>query len=214
MWLMNSVKRILILILFLVPSSSMLAQEALRLEILGGASFNNLAAGVFSNWGDGWMIGAGGAYRATKSIEIVGDVIYSRYPYSGANIPVVVPDIAGLRWSVSGQPSDVIEGSIGGRLSTSSSFIDSFLSLRTGFYRINIGDVVVSEWLDSDPRNVFRSTYQGTGVSTTKGFAALGLGVSVPFDSKIKLIFEGRFAETFDAEESFLPIQVAIQIGL
>ena len=79
---------------------------------------------------------------------------------------------------------------------------------------MNIGDVVVSEWLDSTPRNVSHSTYDGTGISKTKAFAAVGLGVSIPFNSSIRVIFEGRFTETFDAEETIFPIQSTIQIDM
>ena len=197
-----------------MASSTALAQNVLRLEILGGASLNSLSTGVFSNWGNGWTIGAGCAYRVNKALDLVADVIYHRYPYRGGNVHFVFPAIAGLRWSVSGQSSNVTEGSIAARVSTSNFLINPFLSVRTGLYLMDIGDVIVSKWFDSNPQNVSHSTYQGTGVSTTKGFAAIGFGFSIPLDSSIRVIFEGRLTATFDAKESFLPMQATIQIDL
>ncbi len=210
---LTTTRHIIILTLFLI-SSNAFAQNVFRLEILGGTSLNGSTSGVFNNWGNGWTVAAGGAYRLTRAIDLGANVSYHQYPYRGDNIFLVIPAIAGLRWSVGGQASNVIEGSISARISTSNSFINPYLSLRTGLYRINIGEVVVSEWFDSSPQNVSHSIYRGTGLSATKGFAGLGLGVSVPLDSSIRLIFEARYNETFDAEETFLPIQVAVQIDL
>jgi hypothetical protein len=210
---MNIAKYIFI-VGFFVTSSTSFAQNVLRLEILGGVSFNSTTAGVFSNWGNGWTIGAGGAYRVGTAIDLIANAVYHRYPFHGDNLQLVFPAIEGLRWSVSGQASTVIEGSIAARFSISNSFINPFLSLRTGLFFMNTGSVVVSEWFDSNPQDVSHSTYNGTGVSTTKGFAAIGLGFSIPLDVGIRVIIEGRFTETFDAKEFFLPMQATVQIDI
>jgi hypothetical protein len=210
---MNTAKSILISSLILVSSTS-LAQNEFRMEFLGGASVNNLTEGVFSLWGTGWNIGTGGAYRAANGVELAANVIYQRYPFRGGTLELVTPAVQGFRRRVSGQASDVIEGSIAARFSASNSLINPILSLRTGLYFMNVGNVLVSEWLDVDPQNVSQSTYHGTGVSRTKLFGAVGFGVSILTNSTIRVIVDGQFTETLDGEETFLPIQITIQIDL
>jgi len=190
------------------------AQADLRLHVVGGASFNTLTTGVFSNWGDGWTLGGGWSHPISHSVEMALNVTYSRYPYQGDNLQLVFPAVVGLRWSVSGKPSNVIEVSIAIRISTSASFINPFLSLTTGLYRFNIGEIIVSTWVDSNPQNVSRSAYIGSGVSMTKGFAAPGVGFSMPLDSSIRVACEGRFAQTFNSQESFLTLVSTIQFDL
>jgi hypothetical protein len=207
----RTAKIILISSIF-VSSSTMLAQNVLRIEIIGGASLNSTAEGALSGCGNGWSIGAGSAYRIAKGIDLAADAVYHRYPYRGLHI--VAPAVYGYGSSVSGQASSVVEGSIAVRFFSSNSCINPFLSLRTGLYFISIGEVVESYWLDSDPQNVYRSTIHGTGISTIKGFGSVGLGFSIPMGSRIGVLFEGRITETFDLEEFIIPLQATIQIGL
>ncbi len=203
---MYAIKYIFLLVIFLVSSTS-LAQNVFRLEIIGGASLNG-------TWGSGWSIGTGGVYRIGKGIDLAADAIYHRYPYRAENLHMVVPAVYGYRSSVSGQASSVIEGSIAVRFFSSNSFISPFLSLRTGVYFMHIGEVVVSEWPYSDLQSVSHWTYHGTGVSTVKGFGSAGLGFFIQFGSHVGVLFEGRITETFDLEEFIIPLQGTIQIGL
>jgi hypothetical protein len=208
---MNTAKCIFLLSIFFA-SSTMLAQNVLRLEVIGGASLNGTAEGALRGCGNGWSIGAGGAYRIAKGIDLAANAVYHRYPYRG--LQIVAPAVYGYGSSISGQASSVVEGSIAVRFFSLNSFINPFLSLRTGLYFISIGEVVISEWLYSDPQNVSHWTYHGTGISTIKGFGSVGLGFSIPMGSRIGVLFEGRITETFDLEEFIIPMQATIQIGL
>lgn len=173
-----------------------------------------LTRGAFSNWGNGWRVGGGASYPINSSTEVALNISYHRYPYRGENLQLVFPAIAGLRWSVSGEPSNVIEASVALRFNASSSFINPFLSLRAGLYRLSIGEIIISTWFNTNPENTSQSTYAGSGVSTTKGFAALGFGFSLPLYSGIRFGLEGQFAQSFDQKVNFIPVLSTIQVDL
>lgn len=205
---------ILAVIIISLLSNSLYAQNVFRLHLIGGVSFNTTTAGVFNNWGDGWSLGSGLGYPITPSISLGINLSYSRYPFQGDNLQLVFPAIAGLRWSVSGKPSNMFEASVSARTTSDASFINPFLSLTAGIYRLDIGKIVVSSWFGSNPQNVERVTYGGSGVSTTKIFAAVGVGFSIPVRSNMRVTVEGRFAQTFNPEESFVPLLSSIQLDL
>ena len=190
------------------------AQGNFRLQVVGGGSLNSLTTGVFSNWGNGWTLGGGFSHSISPSIDLALNIGYARYPYQGRNLQLAFPDVVGFRWSVSGKPSNVIEASIVARVSTSASFIDPFLSLTTGLYRFDISEIVISTWFDSTPQNLSRSIYVGSGVSATRGFAAIGAGFSIPLDSSIRVTLESRFVQTFHSGETFVPLLIAVQFDL
>jgi len=73
---------------------------------------------------------------------------------------------------------------------------------------------MISMWIDSNSQSVSRSKYRGTGIATTKGFAAFGVGFSIPLDSSIRVKLESRFTQTFDSKETFLPVLSTVQFDL
>jgi hypothetical protein len=207
-------KPIIILITTLFVSPLLLAQHNFRLELLAGASLNNQSTGVFSNWGNGWTVGAGASYPLRESLDLDLNATYAHYPYRGGNVQIAVPQIVGFRLNLSGQPSSILEASLAIRFTTLGSPINPFFSLRAGLYRISLGEIQVSSWLDSNPQNISQSTYSGSGVSDNKGFAALGVGFSVPLGTRIRLNFEGRLTQTFDSKEKFIPLLSSLQFDL
>jgi hypothetical protein len=211
---MNQRRTLLTVVAIFTLSQLLYGQDNLRLNVVGGASFNSLSTAVFSNWGDGWTLGGGLAYPIAPLIELSLNMAYSRYPYQGDNLQLVFPAIAGLRWSVLGEPSSMIEGSIVARASANASYICPYLSLAAGLHRLSLGDIIVSEWFDSNPQNVSRAKYTGSGTSTTKGFAAFGAGFLVPLDSSLQLGLEGRVNQSFDSKVRFVLLLATVQIGL
>ncbi|MCX6145567.1 MAG: hypothetical protein NTZ35_20360 [Ignavibacteriales bacterium] len=207
-------RSIMTVVAILTLSQLLNAQGNFRLQVVGGGSLNSPTTGVFSNWGDGWTLGGGFSHSISPSIDLALNIGYARYPYQGRNLQLAFPAVVGLRWSISGQSSNVIEASIAARVSTSALFIDPFLSLTTGLYRFNISEIIISTWFDSSPQNMSRSTYIGSGVSTTRGFAAIGAGFSIPLGSSIRVTLEGRFAQTFHSKEIFVPLLTTVQFDL
>jgi len=205
---------ILIVVAVLTLSESLYTQSRFRLQVAAGPSFNTSTAGVLSNWADGWTVGGGLSRRVASSTELALNISYSHYPFRGKNLQLAFPAVAGLRWNVSGKPTSTIEASIVARVSLSATFVRPFLSLTTGLYRFDIGEISVATWFDPNPQNASRSTYSGSAVSTTQGFAALGAGFSIPLDSAIRVILEGRFAQTFDSKENFVPLLATFQFSL
>ncbi len=219
-------------VLFVSLSPFTHAQDKLRLEVGGGASLNGLTSGVFSNWADGWTLGGGVSHPMSSSIDLTLNLTYHRYPYRGNNLELIMPGGGGLQWRAFGQASNVIETSIAFRFISSGTLISPFLSFRTGLYHFIIGKIEISTWYThneanlvshsihntsriSKPMNIiYRSTYSGSGTSTTKGFAALGFGCFVPLDSNIRMMFEGRITQTFDSKEKFIPLLAVLQFDI
>ena len=196
-------------------SCNALGQTNLRIEIQGGKSYNAFGQGTMSNWGDGWAIGGGVGYRIMTNTDVTLNLLYSYYPYTGNSLLLAFPDIAGLRYSVSGQPSNAYETSIGMRFSSPQvHFINPFISLRMGLYILNAGDITISEWFDSNPQKVSYSKYYDSGVSSTDIFVRIGIGFIIPVNSKIGLGLEGRFSQLLISKGSFLPVIASINYNL
>jgi len=159
-------------------------------------------------------LGGGFSHPLSKSVELTLNVAYSGYPYRGGHVEFAVPAVLGFQWRVTGNPSDVLEASIGVRASTSISLISPFLSLTFGLYRFNVGEITISSWMDSTPQNVTRTVYRGSGTSTNTGFVALGLGFKIPLHSSIRMAVEGRITQSVDPRENFIPIRASVQFDL
>lgn len=211
---MNYPRTIILVLLLSLLSVFCFAQSGFRIEFSSGASFNSSSKGVFRNWDNGWTLGGGATYQVGTSIELLATTSYSHFSYISKSLELVAPDVVGWRQSVEGEASNVIEAAVGVRFVESTSFINPFLAVRTGFYRFDVGEVVISTWMDSNPQNVSRSVYRGTGNTTTKGFVAIGAGFSVPVDSNIRITLESHLAQTLDSNESFVPVLLSIQFGL
>ena len=198
----------------LVPASILCAQPDVRFEVSGGPSFNTLTTGIFRNWGNGWTLGGGFSHPLNESVELTANVAYTGYSYRGGHEEFAVPAVLGFRWRVAGDPSDALEASVGVRASTSISLISPFLSLNVGLYRFNVGEITISNWMDSSPQDVTRVVYRDSGTSTSTGFVALGVGFKIPLHSSIQMGVEGRISKTFDATESFIPVRASVQFDL
>ncbi len=213
---MSPKRSIFTVVFILALSQLMYAQSFWRVQICGGISSNYLSTGILSNWGDGWVIGGSLSHSLNSQIDLAMNVSYSHYPYRGGNLPFgVVPAVyLGYYNSISGKPTSAIETSVSARFSSSRPFIKPFLSLTTGLYRINIGEIIISSWHERSPQNVSYSIYNGSGKSITKVFAALGAGISIAVNSYLGLVIEGRYVQFWDPMEIFLPLLAGVQIEL
>lgn len=200
--------------IILFYSCNSFSQSNFKLEILGGKYYNLAGQGILNNWGDGWAVGGGLGYRILPHSDLILKVTYSHYPYTGNNVFIAVPQVVGLEYSVSGEPSNVYETSIGIKFNSDINFINPYLSINTGLYIINSGNIIVSEWLGTNPNNVSHSKYYDSGISSTNMFAGIGIGIMVPIYSNFDIGIEGRFNVIFNAKGSFLPVMASIQYAL
>jgi len=205
----NSI-RFFIMMVLLVPCYSS-GQTMMQFEILGGRSYYTLDQGTLSNWGDGWIIGGEFGYRILPHTDLTFNLLYSKYFYTGNNIELAFPAIAGLRYSVSGQPSNTYETSVGIRFNSQAKFINPFISLRAGVFMLNEGDIIISQWFDSNPQNVSHTKYYDSGVSSTNLFAGVGIGFIIPVSSRFGIGVEGRFSLLMNAKGAFLPVLASFQ---
>ena len=171
-------------------------------------------ARLFSNWGNGYLLGGGVVYQLFPSFDLAIDIAYQGYQYRGGNLELIAPDVLGWEQSVSGSGSNVLECSVVFRNTPKNSLFYPIFSLRLGVFRSHIGEVIINEWYDQTPENVFHQKYNGTGIIQTNGFAALGLGFNIPLKEKSRLILESRISQTFDLKQTFIPILLTFQHDL
>lgn len=209
-------KYLIVLFLLMVISSNVIrAQNRFRIELLGGSSLNlKYNSGLFSNWGNGYLVGGGVVYQLFPSFELAVDVAYHGYPYIGGNLDLVVPDWLGWEQSTSGSRSNILEFSAVFKNTPKKFLFYPVFSFRLGVFRTHIGDIIVSEWDAQTPENVSHLKYHGSGINQTNGFAALGLGFNIPLYENSRLILESRITQTFDLKQTFIPILLTYQYDL
>jgi len=202
-------------ILLFLPSS-LYAQKGLRYELHTGMAFIVPTRSVLSNWDDGWTLGFGVAYQIYPNIQIVPSVSYQQFRYTGQNLQLVFPHIAGLRWSAAGKPSQAYETSFALRFIAPGKFIKPFIFFKGGAYFITIGEILITTWFQDHPQDMYRSLYRGSGTSITKGLISLGYGINIPINSALAIQFETGYAQTFDENDAnvFFSFRSAVQIGL
>lgn len=206
---------IVLFVLFVVTTNIIHAQNFFWIEFMGGSSVNlRNNDRLFSNWGNGFLIGGGVVYQLFPSFDLSVDIAYQDYPYKGGYIQLVTPDVLGLEQSVSGSGSNVIECSVVFRNTPKNSLFYPIFSLRLGVFRSHIGEVIINEWYDQTPENVSHQKYNGTGIIQTNGFASLGLGFNFPLKENSRFILESRITQTFDLKQTFIPILLTFQHDL
>jgi hypothetical protein len=182
---------------------------------MGGPSLNlKNDAGLFNNWGNGYLVGGGVVYQLFPSFDLAINIAYQDYQYRGGNLELIVPDVLGWEQSVSGSGSNVLECSVVFRNTPKNSLFYPIFSFRLGVFRSQIGEVIINEWYDQTPENVSHHKYNCTGIIQTNGFAALGLGFNIPLNEKSRLILESRISQTFDLKQTFIPILLSFQHDL
>ena len=209
--------RYLIVLLVLMKSNTnvILAQNPFRIEALGGTSLNfRYNARLFNNWGNGYIFGGGVVYQLSPVIDLAMDVGYQGYPYKGGNLELVAPDVLGWERGINGSGSNILECSLVFRNTPKKSIFYPVFSFRMGVYRTHIGEILINEWYYLTPGNISQHKYNGTGTIHTKGFAALGLGFNIPLNDNARLIVESRITQTFDLEQTFIPIVLTFQHDL
>ncbi len=204
----------LFIVIVLFYSCNSYSQTNLQFEISGGKYYNFLDQGILNNWGDGWAVGGGLGYRILPHSDLIFNLTYSHYPFTGNNIFLTFPAVVGFEYNVSGEPSNVYEASIGIKFNSNIKYINPFISLNTGLYIINAGNIIISNWIGPNPHNVSHYKYFDSGNSSTNLFAGIGIGFMVPVYSNLSIGFEARFNVLFNSNGSFQPLMASIQYSL
>lgn len=199
-------------LLFLVGRT--FAQGDWSVELSAGYLYNQPSGTALDNWRSSWTVGAGAAYRVFGGMELLFDMRFARLPYEGKYIHLVYLDILGERWKVDGEPSSIFESAIGIRISTPGSDVRWFFTVRGGLLVTDIGRIIVSTWMDSQPEKISQQPYTGTGTTLKKGFGSLGVGFRVSLSHSFDLLGEGRFVSTFVGNQAFLPVTLTGQLQL
>jgi hypothetical protein len=213
---MKKSRKLAFFVFMILINHGLHAQNQFRIELQSGPSLNSnkLNGGLFSNWGNGLIVGGGIAYHLFPNFDLVMNVSYQGYPYQGDNLQLVTPDVLGFHQNVTGQGSNIIEASLAIRTSPIDSKIFPYFSFRTGVLRVNLGEIIVSSWFESSPESISRGTYHDTGTIDTKVFASLGLGFGIRLNSKLRTMVESRIIQTFDLEQTFVPVLLTLQYDL
>jgi len=147
-------------------------------------------------------------------MELLFDMRFARLPYEGKYIHLVYPATLGERRKVDGEPSSIFESAIGIRISTPGSGVRLFFTVRGGLLVTDIGQIMVSTWMDSQPARISPLTYTGAGATLKNGFGCLGVGFRVSLSHSFDLLGEGRFVSTFVGNQAFLPVTLTGQLQL
>jgi hypothetical protein len=209
--------RYLIVLFLLIGVSTYVihAQNPLKIELLSGTSLNiRNAERVFSNWGNGYIFGGGVAYQLIPAFDLAMYVAYQGYPYKGGNLELIAPDQIGWKQSANGSASNILECSFAIRNTPKKSLFYPMFSLRLGVLRTHIGEIIINEWDEQNPENIYHQKYSKTGIIHTNGFAALGLGFNFPVNENSRIMLESRITQTFDLEQTFIPIVLTFQHDL
>jgi hypothetical protein len=205
------------IVLMILINHELQAQKLFKIELQSGSSLNGsvMNGGLFSNWGNGLIVGGGIAYHLFPNFDLVINVSYQYYHYQGDNLQFVNPDVLGFRRSVTGSGSNIIETSLAFRTSSpADSKIVHYFSFRTGVFRVNVGEINVASWIESTPELITRGLYPKTGVVEIKGFASLGIGFGVRLNSRLSTIIESQITQTFDLKQTFVPVVLIMQYNL
>ncbi|HEY6952288.1 MAG TPA: hypothetical protein VI758_07760, partial [Bacteroidota bacterium] len=173
-----------------------------------------LAQGVYANWADGWTAGGGLSFSISNRSDLLFEGRLSYLPYEGNNLELAFPAIAGLRWSVTGQPTRIYETAVGVRFRTPGTFVKPFLAVRAGLVVTEIGRIIISEWFEGQPDNISRGLYGNSGKTVARAAGSVGIGGIIPITAGFAFITEARFEIVFATEQVFLPIALSAQLEL
>jgi hypothetical protein len=214
---MRKIALFLSIAIILINTGFVHAQNRFRPEILFGPSLNsNYNGRIFSNWGNGIILGGGIVYQLFPSFDLAFEASYQSYPYQGDNLDIVLVDFGMGRqhYSSSGKRSSMVETSFTLRNSQKNSSLYPIFSLRAGAFRTNLGEIIITQWRDNDPENISESTYYGSGKVDIKSFAALGFGLGLKLNSNLRVLAESRLTQTFDLEQTLIQIVLTLQFNL
>jgi len=212
-WRMKNTINLLIACVSIIFTSNSFAHSKWKAEVRGG--WNIISSGVlYSNWGSGWDAGAGAACQLKPSLQLGGTAAYHYFAYKGGNVHYAMPCVVGINSCVEGEKSYAYEASLTARLYTSMLKYSPFIAFRSGLYYLNIGQINIKMWMNSDPQDVSIYPYAGTGKSELKGFGSIGLGINVPIASRWEIKLESGYTSTFDGKQQFFPVLSTIQFNL
>lgn len=202
---------ILILIIF---SSALTAQNANNLEILVGRTYHNYISfdqntsfEVFKNWKTGTSVSLAYTRSISNLTEIVARVGCHYFPYSGNDERFYVE--WPLDYKVAVKNSYVYETSTGVRLGALSE-LGPFLTLQTGLYFFDIGKIKVSSWYMGSP-DVEVYKVRETGKFDVKMFVAAGFGFNIPVSSRINFRLEATLSQTLSGDRDLNPVTASMQ---
>ena len=199
---------LIIIIVFLSPLN--IPQSKFKIGLSGGYSLNILKPEILQNWNDGLCAGGEFTYSLVSNIDLGLNFNYYYYPFNGRYLQIITPAVVGLSYKIEGTSSDAEEVSICTRFIKTAAFLNSYLIIKTGVYRINIGEVKL--W---GLNNTSYSRYWSNGISKTNVFASFGYGVIIPFSAGTRLLIEGYFQQVFsEAGITTFPIQAMFQYSL
>lgn len=201
-------------ILFPLSNVKALSTAKLNYEIGAGYIFNTPFNNLLNNWGNGWSVGYGISYDLNSTLRILANISYQNYGFTGDNVSIALPCIAGLKYDITGENSQIYELSMGLRLMNSEPSTSTFFTIRGGISLIDIGEIIISTWMVDEPEKIHRSKYSDSGKYIVTGFASFGFGGMLPIKHNLNLILESRFTTTNYRLYSFVPISLAFQFKL
>ena len=194
---------ILLLLLTICFSYS---QKRLSYDIYTGIDISKIGNSYLENWGNPWIIGLGINYHLNENAELGLNGFYQNSKYTGENLQLAFLAVAGLKYSVEGENTNIYQLSMVTRLYQKTGLIRSYFVFGTGVYFIDQGTIIISTWFNDDIQEMIRNKYFDSGKSITQAFGSFGIGIKIKILKNVDWRLESSFIFTVDEYQSFLPL--------
>ena len=207
-------KRIIFIIFFLSVFfiSEVSAQNKFSFSLGGGYVTSALDKTKLPYWEDGYLINFSSDYKVTKEISIFLSSSFQQNYFNSKLVDIVVPAIAGYRYSISGEKSNIIELSVGSRLYISDTRVKPYLGIGTGLLIINQGKVEITNWMEGNP-NRSTSLYSNSNKNYNVAQINIGLGFEVKIINNFNLVLDGKLISCFGGP-TYFPLIASVKYDL
>jgi len=207
---MNRIAVSLIFVLFSAQSSN--SQSNMYYEIGAGISFSGGSNKILEDHRMGLTFAASISRKVIDNIQILLNVGYNRYYYSGKVSPLIAP--RPYVQSINGKPGNVYEINIGSRYFLDTSRVGSFFQLNMGTMLTRDGEILIKQWYIDRPEIYWEIIYKRGGTYYLDAYFSLGYGYSIPISKSVNVIPHANFQLSLNRKEVYFPFKLHVQLPL
>ncbi|MEJ5351198.1 MAG: outer membrane beta-barrel protein [Melioribacteraceae bacterium] len=207
-------KRIILIIFFLsfFLIENLSAQNNFSLSLGGGYVSSAIDKTKLPYWENGYLINFSSYYNLTDKIALFFSSSFQQHYFNENFVNLVVPAVAGYRYSISGKNSSVFDFTVGGKLYMTYTKIKPYLGIGTGLLLINQGKVEITNWMEGNP-NKSTSLYSDTDKNFSLAQINFGIGLEIELIDNFQLVLDGKLINSFGGP-SYFPLTASIKLGL
>lgn len=207
-------KSIILIIFFLSHCifEEVSAQNSFGFSLGGGYASSALDKTKLPYWEDGYLINFSSDYKVTDKTSFFLSSSFQQNYFNSRLVDIVVPAIAGYRYSISGENSTVIELSVGSRLYMNNTRLKPYMGVGAGLLFINQGKVEITSWMEGKP-NRTTSLYSNSDKNYNIAQINFGVGLEVSILNNFQLVVDGKLIYGFGGPNYF-PLIASVKYDL